>query len=409
LLVVDEAHETSYKQDTSPRYHAVTVARERMKRSGGVLLLGSATPSLESFAAANAGKIELIELRERATAQPMPVVEIVDLTKEFEAGNKRIFSSALVQGLDERLSRGEKTVLFVNRRGSASFVLCRTCGTVPECPRCSVSLTAHRSEGLLRCHYCDYQAPMPKTCAQCGMATIKEFGIGTERVAEEVASLFPSARVMRMDSDTTTRVGDHARILAAFEEEGDVLVGTQMVAKGLDFPTVTLVGVVAADVGLHIADFRASERTFAIVSQVCGRSGRARPGEAIVQTYSPDHPAIVAAAAHDYAGFARSELDERKALQYPPFVRLIYLGVIGRSRSATVETARRYADVLRPLDVGEVLGPAPYPIARLNDEWRFRIALKTRAPKSARKVLRERILPLARNDRTTRLALNVDP
>ena len=409
LMVVDEAHETSYKQDSSPRYHAVTVARERMRRANGLLLLGSATPSLESYAAATAGKIETIALHERATAQPMPTVHVVDLTKEFEAGNKRIFSSALVQALDQRLERGEKSVLFVNRRGSASFLLCRSCAAVPECPRCSVSLTVHRSEGLLRCHYCDYQAPVPTVCPTCGLPTIKAFGIGTERVAEEVTRLFPTARVLRMDSDTTTRVGDHARILSAFESEGDVLVGTQMVAKGLDFPTVTLVGVVAADVGLHIADFRASERTFDVISQVCGRSGRARPGEAIVQTYSPTHPAIVAAAAHDYEGFADPELEERRALAYPPFVRLIYLGIIGRSRSDAAETARRYADMLRTADAGEVLGPAPYPIARLNDEWRFRIAIKTRVPKVTRAVLRERILPLAKRDRNTRLAINVDP
>lgn len=409
LLVVDEAHETSYKQDSSPRYHAVTVARERMKRASGVLLLGSATPSFESYAAAIDGRIALLELRSRATAQPMPSVCIVDLTKEFEAGNKRIFSSALVQALDERLQRREKAVLFVNRRGSANFLLCRTCGNVPECPRCSVSLTVHRGEGVLRCHYCDYQTPVPTACPACGLATIKAFGIGTERVAEEVIHLFPQARVMRMDSDTTTRVGDHARILSAFEEEGDVLVGTQMVAKGLDFPTVTLVGVVAADVGLHIADFRAAERTFSIIAQVCGRSGRARPGEAIVQTYSPTHPAIVAAAEHDFAGFARGELEERRALAYPPFVRLIYIGVIARSRAAANEAAQRYAQILRGLDVGEVLGPAPYPIAKLNDEWRVRIGLKTRVPKAARKALRERILPLAKRDRTTRIALNVDP
>lgn len=409
LLVVDEAHETSYKQDTSPRYHAVTVARERMRRANGLLLLGSATPSLESYAASTAGKIETIVLRERATAQPMPSVHVVDLTKEFEAGNKRIFSSALVQALDQRLARGEKAVLFVNRRGSASFVLCRSCAAVPECPRCSVSLTAHRSEGVLRCHYCDYQMPVPSVCPKCGLPTIKEFGIGTERVAEEVTRLFPNARVFRMDSDTTTRVGDHARILSAFEDEGDVLVGTQMVAKGLDFPAVTLVGVVAADVGLHIAEFRAAERSFDVISQVCGRSGRARPGEAIVQTYSPTHPAIVAAAAHDYEGFAKNELEERRALAYPPFVRLIYLGVISRNRADASETARRYAELLREAGIGEILGPAPYPIARLNEEWRFRIAIKTRVPKVARKLLRERILPLAKRDRTTRLAVNVDP
>ncbi len=409
LLVIDEAHETSYKQDTVPRYHAVAVARERMRAAGGLLLLGSATPSLESYEAARRQRIALITLSERATAQPMPDVTIVDLAKEFEAGNKRIFSTALTEALSDRLERNEKTVLFVNRRGSAGFVLCRTCGFVPECPRCDVSLAAHRSEGLLRCHYCDHQQPIPANCPTCGMPTIREFGVGTERVAEEVLRLYPSARVLRMDSDTTTRVGDHARILSEFEESGDVLVGTQMVAKGLDFPTVTLVGVVAADVGLHVPDFRAAERSFGLIAQVCGRSGRARPGEAIVQTYSPAHPAIVFSAAHDYEGFAETELGERRALRYPPFVRLVYLGVISRSKQKATAHAERYAGILLSSGGAEVLGPAPYPIARLNNEWRMRIVLKTLKPKALREVLRRHILPLARNDRDTRLSVNVDP
>ncbi len=408
LMVVDEAHETTYKQDTVPRYHAVAVARERMRAAGGVLLLGSATPSIETYESAKCGKIALLELRGRATALAMPAVRIVDLSKEFDAGNKRIFSSALVQAIGQRIEAGEKTVLFVNRRGSAGFVLCRSCGFVPQCPRCSVSLCAHKSETLLRCHYCDFQKSLPAACPVCASSAIRELGVGTERVAEEAASLFPGARILRMDSDTTTRVGDHARILTDFETVGDVLVGTQMVAKGLDFPTVTLVGVVAADLGLHVPDFRASERTFSLVAQVCGRSGRARPGEAIVQTYSPDHPAIVHAAAHDYSGFAAEEIAERRAVHYPPFVRLVYLGVIGRSKTRVFEIARRYADLVRVDDV-DVLGPAPYPIARMNDEWRFRIALKTRSPQAVRAAIRSRILPLARSDRTTRLAINVDP
>jgi primosomal protein N' (replication factor Y) len=241
------------------------------------------------------------------------------------------------------------------------------------------------------------------------LETVREFGIGTERVAEEVARLFPGARVMRMDSDTTTRIGDHARILGSFEEEGDVLVGTQMVAKGLDFPTVTLVGVVAADLGLHLPDFRASERSFGLIAQVCGRSGRARPGEAIVQTYDPDHPAIVFAAQHDYEGFAALELAERKVLGFPPARRLVYLGVIGRSKTTTRAAAELYADALRAETRDDVLGPAPYPIARLNNEWRFRIAVRTRQMKALRTSIRALILPLAHADRATRLALNVDP
>jgi primosomal protein N' (replication factor Y) len=409
LLIVDEAHDPSYKQESVPRYHAVAVARERMRYERGLLVLGSATPSLESYAAAMDGRIALVRLEERATAQPLPNVRVVDMRGEFKSGNRGIFSSALVQALAERLERGEKSLLFVNRRGSARSLLCRACGNSPECPRCSVALTVHRSERLLRCHYCDYQTRIPKTCPVCGLDAIAELGIGTERVVEEVERLFPEARVSRMDSDTTTRIGDHARILAAFESEGDVLVGTQMVAKGLDFPTVTLAGVVAADLGFSVPDFRAAERSFALIAQVCGRSGRALRGEAIVQTYSPDHFAIRRAAEHDYAGFAATELRERNEIGFPPAQRLVYLGVIGRNRARVVERALRYADLLRDVDFVEVLGPAPYPVARVNNEWRYRIALKSRKPASLRAILRERILPAAHADRSTRLAINVDP
>jgi primosomal protein N' (replication factor Y) len=409
LLVVDEAHETSYKQDSSPRYHAVRVGRERMRLENGLLLLGSATPPLESFADVLAGRVEIQELRARATKQALPAVRVVDMAQEFEAGNRRIFSSALLQALDERMQRREKTVLFVNRRGSGNFLLCRACGHVPVCLRCSVSLTVHRADRKLRCHYCDAQRAIPERCEKCGTEAIKELGVGTQRVAEEVQKLYPNARVIRMDSDTTTRIGEHARLLDAFGEEGDVLVGTQMVAKGLDFPTVTLVGVVAADIGLHAPEFRASERTFALVMQVCGRSGRASPGEAIVQTYSPNHPAIVYAAAHDYTGFARQELADRVAMRYPPSCELLYLGVFGRNRPAVLEQARKYAALLEAAGVGEVLGPAPFPIARLNDEWRFRIALKGMQGEPMRAAVRARVVPPARKNRTTRLAINVDP
>jgi primosomal protein N' (replication factor Y) len=288
-------------------------------------------------------------------------------------------------------------------------LLCRACGFVPECERCSVSLTVHRAEGLLRCHYCDAQRALPPVCEVCGSDTIREFGVGTQRVAEEVARLYPNARVVRMDSDTTTRIGDHARLLDEFGSHADVLVGTQMVAKGLDFPTVTLVGVIAADIGLHAPDFRAAERTFDLVTQVCGRSGRARPGEAIVQTYSPDHPAIVHAAAHDYAGFAALELEQRRELQYPPAQQLVYLGIIGRNRPKTLAQAQEYARMLEDVPVAQVLGPAPYPIARLNNEWRFRIALKASDLRPLRAALRERVLAAARANRDTRLVVNVDP
>jgi primosomal protein N' (replication factor Y) (superfamily II helicase) len=409
LIIVDESHDPSYKQEVVPRYHAVVAATARMRLERGMLLLGSATPSLESYAAAKQGRIALLEMRERATAQPLPAVQIVDLRSEFESGNRAIFSDALVQALGDRLKRNEKSILFVNRRGSAGSLICRTCGSSPHCPRCSIALSVHRGEGLLRCHYCDFQMPIVTQCPACGAKSIAALGIGTERVVDEIARLFPHARVLRMDSDTTTRVGDHARILSAFETGGDVLVGTQMVAKGLDYPTVTLAAVVAADLGLNLPDFRAGERSFALIAQVCGRSGRGRRGEAIVQTYSPEHPAIAFAAHHDYDGFAALELRERADLGFPPARRLIYIGVIGRDRARVISAAARYAEMLRASSLAEVLGPAPYPVARVNEEWRYRIALKTARSKPLRAFIRERLLPAARGETKTRLAINVDP
>jgi primosomal protein N' (replication factor Y) len=345
----------------------------------------------------------------RATAAPMPSVSIVDMAVEFERGNRRIFSSALVDAIGVRLERGEKVVLFVNRRGTAGFMLCRACGFVPQCERCSLSLTVHRAEELLRCHLCDAQRAIPDRCPNCGKGPIREFGVGTQKVAEVAETLFPQAIVVRMDGDTTTRIGDHARLLDAFAADGDILVGTQMVAKGLDFPTVTLVGVVAADVGLHIPDFRASERIFGLLTQVAGRSGRRTPGEAIVQTYSPHHPAVVLAAKHDYDGFAARELEERRELRYPPYGELVYLGVIGRRVRDVVAAANRYAGIVREAGAGEVLGPAPYPIPRVNDEWRYRIAVKTPDSTPLRALIRDHLQRIARTDRTTRLVVNVDP
>lgn len=408
LIVVDEAHESSYRQDSTPRYDAVAVARERMRRANGVVVLGSATPALEDYARAKAGRFPLVRLVHRATAQPLPAVRVVDMGAEFGSGNRRVFSTALAEAIADRIARSEKTVLFINRRGSARFVLCRACGEVPECPRCSTSLTVHRSENLLRCHWCDFQRAIPEVCASCGAGPVREFGAGTQRVADEVERLFPDAVVVRMDSDTTTRVGDHARLLERFADEGDVLVGTQMVAKGLDFPQVTLVGAVAADLDLHVANFRAAERTFALLTQVCGRSGRARAGEAIVQTYAPEHPAIVYASKHDYDGFAAVELRERRALHWPPFTKLAMLGAIGRSRRAVETAIARWAAPLRGVDGFEVLGPAPYPVARVNDEWRYRIAVRTKALERLRAAIRADVLPLADAVEGVRLTVTIE-
>jgi primosomal protein N' (replication factor Y) len=408
MIVVDEEHEATYRQDNAPRYHAVEVARERMRAVGGVVVLGSATPALDDFARAKAGRFPLIRLRERATAQPFPTTHVLDMTEAFEAGTTRVFATPLIEAIGTRLERREKTVLFVNRRGSSRFMLCRACGHVPECARCAASLVVHRDDGLLRCHYCDAQRPIPELCSACGLGPIVPLGIGTQRVAADVERLFPGARVVRMDADTTTHVGDHARVLERFAREGDVLVGTQMVAKGLDFPDVTLVGAIAADLDLHVADYRAAERTFDVVMQVCGRSGRARAGEAFIQTYSATHPAITYAAKHDYDGFARAELAERRALRWPPFVRLVFLGVVGPERSAVEQTIARYADALRDDRRWEVLGPAPYPLPRLNDTWRYRIAIKTKDLDALREALRARILAAASREKETRLVITFD-
>ncbi len=408
MIVVDEEHESSYRQESVPRYHAVDVARERMRRAGGVVVLGSATPALEDYARAKAGRFPLVRLRERATAQALPATYVVDMTTEFAAGGNRIFGTRLIEALGARLARGEKSVLFVNRRGAARFVLCRSCGYVPGCERCATSLVLHREEGVLRCHYCDAQRAVPELCPACGAGPIAPYGIGTQRVAADVAELFPAARIVRMDADTTTRIGDHARLLERFGRDGDILIGTQMVAKGLDFPDVTLVGAIAADLDLHVADYRAAERTFDLIVQVCGRSGRARAGEAFVQTYSPDHPAIAFAARHDYDGFARGELEERRALRWPPFVRLALVGVAGRSRAAVESAIAGYAALLRDDERWEVLGPAAYPLARLNDEWRYRIAVKTRDLEALRETLRSTVLPAAGRAKDTRLVVTFE-
>ncbi|MDE2572262.1 MAG: primosomal protein N' [bacterium] len=409
LIAIDEEHENSYKQDTAPRYVTADVARERARRTGAVVLFGSATPSLERWHEARGGRSTLLSLPSRATGLPLPAMRVVDMAEELRSGNRRIFSTALLEALERRLQSGEKSVLFVNRRGSAGFLLCRECGWVPECSRCSISLALHRADGVLRCHYCDLQTRAPAQCGHCASGAFREFGVGTQRVEEEMRRIFPRATVLRMDSDTTTRVGDHARILRAFEQDGDVLIGTQMIAKGLDYPLVTLVGVVAADIGLHRQDFRASERTFSLLVQVAGRSGRAQPGEVIVQTYAPRHPAIVLAAAQDYGSFAELELAEREALRYPPFGALLYLGVLGRNRAHVEHTARRYAERIRRAEIAEVLGPAPYPVERVNEEWRWRIACKTERPRELCALIRERILSFARTDRGARIVVNVDP
>ncbi len=297
LIVVDEEHEPSYKQDVAPRYDAGAVARERMRHAGGAVVFGSATPSLEIYAEAMAGGVLYVPMRTRATAAPMPPVEIVDMTGQRAGGGRHAIGPALLEAMESALGRGEKVLLFVNRRGYAVLLLCRVCGFAPRCKRCAVSLVMHSSDGSLRCHICGDAFRVPATCPKCGAADLAPYGFGTQRVEEEIARLLPDARIVRMDADTTGGRGSHGRLLHSFGNEANVLIGTQMVAKGLDFPTVTVVGVVSADLDLNRPDFRAAERTFQLLTQVAGRAGRAAPGSrVVVQTYSPQHYAIQFAA-----------------------------------------------------------------------------------------------------------------
>ncbi|SRR5579872_32311 len=378
LVVVDEEHEPSYKQDVAPRYHAAAVAMERMERSGGAVVLGSATPSLESFWAALSGDLMLVRLLRRATAAPLPEVEIVDMSAQRRLHGRSAIGPTLAARMESTLAQGRKALLFVNRRGYAGLLLCRSCGFVPRCRRCAVSLVVHASDRSMRCHICGDAFAVSSSCPRCKSGDLLPYGFGTQRLEEEVRDLFPSAKIVRMDSDSTSARGAHERLLTEFAQSGDVLIGTQMIAKGLDYPAVTLVGVVAADLDLHRPDFRAAERTFSLLMQVSGRAGRADPGSSvIVQTYAPEHDAIALAARHDYERFAERELAIRRELRYPPFGKLAYLIVSGLVQADVVAAAERLGEHLRAATQVEVLGPAPDVLAKARGEFRMRVALKS--------------------------------
>jgi primosomal protein N' (replication factor Y) (superfamily II helicase) len=380
LIIIDEEHEHSYKQESpAPCYHAREVAEERARLDGALLVLGSATPALESFHKARSGQYRLVAMAHRVDVRPMPAVTLVDMREELRSGNKSIFSQPLQEALDQTIAAGEQVILFLNRRGYNTFIMCRSCGEAVTCPNCAVAMTYHLGENHLACHYCDHQTRVPLSCPTCGSKAIRHMGAGTERVEEELHKLYPRIRVARMDVDTTRRKGSHAAILKRFgDRDVDVLVGTQMIAKGLDFPEVTLVGVVLADTSLNLPDFRAAERTFGLVTQVAGRAGRGlKPGRVMVQTYQPDHYSLLAAREHDYEGFYRQEIGFRKKLDYPPFAELVHLVLSGEDEPRVMETARLVANLLQDGGfTGELLGPAPAPLARLRGQFRYHLVLK---------------------------------
>ena len=380
LIIVDEEHDGSYKQEESPRYHARDVAVMRARQLDTLAVLGSATPSLESYQNAQNGRYELVALQKRVLDRPLAEVRVVNMRDVYAAeGPEAILSPVLAAAIRERLDRREQAIVLLNRRGFATAVFCRQCGSTTECPNCSVSLTVHRALRRARCHYCNYSMGVPKACATCAGPYLEQVGYGTERVESEMATLFPDARVARVDRDTIRRRGAITSMLARFAAGAiDVLVGTQMIAKGHDFPRVTLVGVISADVGLGVADFRAAERTFQLLTQVAGRAGRGEiRGEAIVQTLHPSHYSILHATRQDYAAFFADESRYRQAMRYPPAVALVNAVVKGRTFQAAMDDA---GDLVRALRSGgqryRVLGPAPAPLSRLKGEHRAQFFMK---------------------------------
>lgn len=430
LIIIDEEHESSYKQEDTPKYHARDVAVRRARQHGAVVVLGSATPSLETFMAASRQPADgseppLLPMPDRVSGQAMPAVRIVDMRQELSSGNRSMFSSELYESLKLRLEKGEQSVLLLNRRGYSTFVMCRSCGYTATCPHCDISLTYHQKTHVLRCHYCGYTEQEPKTCPACESEHIRFFGTGTQKVEEELAKLFPGIRVIRMDVDTTTEKNAHEKLLKAFgERKADVLLGTQMVAKGLDFPYVTLVGVIAADTTLNLPDFRSAERTFQLLTQVAGRAGRHHlAGEVIIQTYNPEHYAIEAAADHNYEQFLEQELQLRMQLMYPPYCRLICITMSSERLDQLSDTSAKfvqelkelaeYEGVLVPLQSRmtralEILGPVASPIARIKDRYRYQCVIKYRGSIDASSLVERAMKPFVEGKSSKQVLFSVD-
>lgn len=410
LVVVDEEHETSYKQDTTPRYHARDVAVLRAHLEGAKVVLGSATPSLESWRNALAGKYALAKLTRRAGAGTLPRVHVVDMSAEPRRG---IFSQPLLDALHLRLDRAEQSILFLNRRGYSRSVTCEKCGEAVMCERCSLAYTYHRADSCLRCHICGGWREVPATCPACGAAALTYKGIGTQRAEAALLKCLPSARVLRMDADSTSRRHSHDDILSAFRRgEADILLGTQMIAKGLDFPNVTLVGVLNADASLNMPDFRAAERTFQLIAQVAGRAGRAElPGEVFVQTCAPDEAAIAAAARGDFEGFARGELAVREAANFPPYCRLALVNLASRDAQLVREWARMYAQALagwaRRVPGFLVSDAYPGALERADGWWRWQIVLRS-ATAASMAAAWQWLCEVRRPPRELRAAIDID-
>jgi primosomal protein N' (replication factor Y) len=397
LIILDEEHEFTYKQEEVPRYHAKEVAKEICRRVNGVLVLGSATPSLESVHAVQQGELVKLTLSQRIHGQAMPEICLVDLRQEFKARRFNVLTPVLKEEIAACLDRREQAIILLNRRGFATFIICRECGQVLQCPSCDVTLTYHRRPAVLRCHYCNYQTVPPAHCPHCKSSYLRYFGHGTQRLEEELITSYPQARIARMDLDTTGRKGSHERIYRKLvRQEIDILLGTQMVAKGLDLPNVTLVGIIAADSGLNLPDFRAAERTYQILTQAAGRAGRGeKAGLVVIQTYNPGHYSIKAVAEQDENGFYQQELLYREAAVYPPYAYLIRLVFSGPQQEGVISTAQKLTALLQktivklalPATTIEVLGPQPAVVEKIKNQYRWHTLIKTKELLLAQRLL----------------------
>jgi primosomal protein N' (replication factor Y) len=414
LIVVDEEHDGSYKQEENPRYNGRDVAIVRAQGAGACVVLGSATPSLESRYNAEKGKYTLLELPGRIESRPMPMVELIDMRQEFlETRKQETFSRKLIEALGQRVESGEQTIVLLNRRGFSSFVACRACGERVQCINCSLTLTYHKRDRRLLCHYCGYAEKVPSQCPKCSSEHIYFLGIGSERVEEELHRAFPAARIARLDRDTVTGKRQYETILQDFREGNyDMLVGTQMIAKGHDIPNVTLVGVVAADMGLGMPDFRAAERTFQLLTQVAGRAGRGTlPGIVLVQTINPDHYAVRLAAAQDYQGFYEKELNFRRMMHYPPFSAMANVLVRSEKKEMAMRMSTELGYLLNPPpEKLRVMGPAEAPVPRLKNEYRYQFLIKAASRKSLNELLQKiRNFAVEHKWGATALVIDVDP
>lgn len=412
LIIIDEEQESSYKQDETPRYHTRDVAIKRVQLEKAVLVLGSATPSLEAFYASSTGLIERVTLPERIEKRPLPIVDIVDMRRNRDGHGPKIFSARLEESVRESLAKKEQVMLLLNRRGFSTYLHCSSCGHVMTCEHCRIALAYHADKGALLCHLCQYRAAPPRLCPGCQKNYLHYFGIGTQKVAMEAQKLFPGAKIGRMDADSTSRKHSHEDILGAFKKkEIDILIGTQMIAKGHDFPNVSLIGVISADTALYIPDFRAAERTFDLLTQVAGRAGRGDvPGKVLIQTNVPTHYSVQCAKEHDYVGFFEKELSFRQELLMPPFTRLIQIVLSGRAEKEVMRQVLGLAKLLREQrghETYEVLGPAPSLNSKEKGQFRWNVFLKSPDAKVLGESLRRCLQDFKKTGMT--LTVNVDP